>query len=60
MKIKEKRLLEKKSQEEIARETGITLRAYQIIEKKNSCNVINALKIAKALNTTVEEIFTIE
>lgn len=58
MNIKSKRIELNKTQEEIARKIEISLRAYQIIEKKNTCNVKNAIKIAKELNSTVEELFS--
>nr|DAW85692.1 MAG TPA: Helix-turn-helix XRE-family like protein [Inoviridae sp.] len=58
MNIKTKRIELNKTQEEVARKTDITLRAYQQIEKNNTCNVKNAIKIAKELNSTVEELFS--
>jgi len=52
---------EKYTQEEISRKIDISLSQYRNIEKNRSIPSVEiALKIAKILNTTVEEIFIIE
>lgn len=52
---------EKFTQEEISRKIDISLSQYRNIEKNRSIPSVEiALKIAKILNTTVEEIFIIE
>lgn len=47
------------TQEDIAKLTGITLRSYIGIENsKHLPNVKTAIKIAKILHSTVEELFS--
>lgn len=59
MKLKEKRIEKKLSQEKLARMVNITLKHYQNIEKGKSLpTVIIAINIAKILNSTVEELFS--
>lgn len=56
--IKEARIRKNLSQEEIAQKCNISLRHYQNIESYKSIpNVIIALKIAKALDCKVEDLF---
>lgn len=56
--IKKIRMENNKTQEELARMLDISLRSYQNIEKnKQIPNVITALKLAKILNTTVENLY---
>lgn len=52
---------EKFTQEEISRKIDISLSQYRNIEKNRSIPSVEiAIKIAKILNTTVEEIFILE
>ncbi|WP_455789670.1 helix-turn-helix transcriptional regulator [Clostridium butyricum] len=57
MNIKEKRKERKLTQNELSKLTGIQTRVLQKIEKDNYCSLRNALIIARALGTTVEELF---
>lgn len=45
------------TQEELARIIGVSYKTMYNIEKRNSTDVKTAIKIAKALETTVETIF---
>lgn len=45
------------TQEEVARTTGILLRTYQNIEKKNDCKLSTARAISTILNDSIENIF---
>lgn len=45
------------TQEELARLIGVSTRTIQNIEKKNNTDVKTALKIAKILENTIENIF---
>lgn len=57
-KLKEKREEQGLTQIQIAIKAMITVRAYQYIEKDGRApNVYTAQLIAKALNSTVEELF---
>lgn len=47
----------KYTQQRLANEIGVAERTIQRIEKTNKTDVENAIKIAKTLNFTVEEIF---
>jgi len=52
---------DKLTQEEISRKIDISLSQYRNIEKNRSIPSVEiAIKIAKILNTTVEEIFILE
>lgn len=57
MGIKEERIKNNMTQQELADKTDLQVRTLQRIEKDNTCNVKNAIKIARALNTTVEKLF---
>lgn len=47
-----------KTQAQVAKEAGITERGYQKIEAKNEYKTIQtAIRIAKALGSTVEKLF---
>lgn len=49
------------TQEELARILNISLRSYQNIENdKQIPNVITTLKLAKLLNTTVENLYILD
>lgn len=60
-KLKERREELRLTQKEIAEKIGIAESAYQKYEysKREPC-VSTALKIASALNTTVEELYSLE
>lgn len=56
--IKKIRIQNNKTQEELARKLDISLRSYQNIENNiQTPSVITALKLAKILNTTVENLY---
>ena len=58
-KLKEKRLACGLTQAEVAKEVGIQESAYQRYEYETRLpSVIVAIRIAKALNTTVEEVWS--
>lgn len=57
MNVKNTRIKNKLTQQELADRTEIQVRVIQRIEKENTCNIQNAIKIARALNTTVEDLF---
>lgn len=57
MGLKEKRIKKGLKQEDISRKTGINLRTYQNIEKRNDTTVSNAKKISDVMEETIEEIF---
>lgn len=57
-KLRQTRLKAKLTQVQVAEKTGVSIRHYQAIEAGNhSPNVQTALKIARVLNATVEDIF---
>lgn len=57
--LKTKRIEARLTQEAIAKKAGISCRAYQNYESGGRVpNVYAALKIADALNSTVEELFS--
>lgn len=59
--IKKIRIHNNKTQEELARMLDISLRSYQNIENnKQIPNVVTALKLAKILNTIVENLYIID
>lgn len=59
--IKKARIQNNKTQEELARTLGISLRSYQNIENnKQIPSVLTALKLAKILNVTVETLYIID
>lgn len=62
--IKKIRIQNNKTQEELARMLDISLRSYQNIESNKSNkqipNVITAIKLAKILNTSVENLYIID
>lgn len=59
--IKEKRTEKNITQEEMAKKIDVSLSHYRNIEReRNIPNVEIAIKIAKILNTTVENIFIVE
>ncbi len=60
MNIKKKRKERKLTQNELSKLTGIQTRVLQKIEKDNNCSLRNAIIIARALGTTVEELFGTE
>lgn len=55
--LKEYRLKRGYTQEQLSKETGISHRTIQRIERTNKTDVEYAIKIAKVLKFTVEEIF---
>lgn len=58
MKLKAIRDRTGKTQSQIAKEVGMTERGYRAIEAKHTYKPVqNAIRIAKALNSTVEELF---
>lgn len=58
-KLKTTRIQKGLTQEKIAKQSGISKRAYQYYEDgKRLPNVLNAILIARALNSTVEELFS--
>lgn len=57
MGLKEERIKNKMTQQELAFKIGISVGNIYKIEKNNSCNLETAYKIAKVLNTTIEKIF---
>ena len=57
MSLKKSRLEMNLTQEDMARALGITLRAYQGMEKRNDAKVKIALNISTILNKSIEEIF---
>ena len=56
MRIKEIRLSKSVSIPKLVEITGISRRTLQDIEKRGDCLVSNALKIAAALNVTMDEL----
>ena len=56
MRIKEIRLSKSVSIPKLVEMTGIPRRTLQDIEKRDDCLVSNALKIATALNVTMDEL----
>lgn len=59
--LKEKRKVLNLTQKQVADKLGISWQSYQRYEKNEVApTVYNALKIARALNSTVEEIFSID
>lgn len=57
-KVKIRRLLSNRTQEELAAQVGVTRQTVLAIEKGNYApSVVLALKLAKTLNCTVEELF---
>lgn len=56
MRIKEIRLSKSISIPKLVEMTGISRRTLQDIEKRGDCLVSNALKIATALNVTMDEL----
>lgn len=58
MKLKAAREASGKTQAQVAKEAGITDRGYRKLEAKSEYKAIQtAIRIAKALNTTVEKLF---
>ena len=58
MQLKAARIASGKTQAEVAKEAGITERGYQALEAKETYQAIQrAIRIAKALNSTVEKLF---
>ena len=58
MMLKAARVASGKTQAQVAKEAGITERGYQKIEAKNEYKTIQtAIRIAKALGSTVEKLF---
>lgn len=57
MSLKDNRIKNGFTQEEMARMLGITLRTYQNIEKRNDTTVKLAKNIAIIFDTPIEEIF---
>ena len=59
-KFKEKRLACGLTQAEVAEAAGITVRAYQYYENGDKAPSVDvAIKIAKKLDSTVEDVFSI-
>lgn len=57
-KVKIRRLLSNRTQEELATQVGVTRQTILAIEKGNYApSVVLALKLARTLNCTVEELF---
>jgi DNA-binding XRE family transcriptional regulator len=57
MTLKECRAQKGLTQEELARLTNVSVSTIAKAEKKNSCNLETAKKIAEILEKTIEEIF---
>lgn len=58
MQLKAARMASGKTQAEVAKEVGITERGYQALEAKETYQAVQrAIRIAKALNSTVEKLF---
>lgn len=57
MNLKEARLENNLTQEDMARQLGIALRTYQNIEKRGDTTVKIAKNIAIILGKTIEELF---
>lgn len=58
MMLRAARVASGKTQAQVAKEAGITERGYQKIEAKNEYKTIQtAIRIAKALGSTVEKLF---
>ncbi|GEQ27711.1 helix-turn-helix transcriptional regulator [Clostridium butyricum] len=57
MTLKEMRIKKGLTQEELARKTELSLSTIVKAERKNTCNLDTARKIANALEKTIEEIF---
>lgn len=57
MTIKEKRIEIGYTQQKLADVTGIQVRVLQRIERENNCSLINAMKLSKALDEPIEELF---
>ncbi|MEE0265521.1 MAG: helix-turn-helix transcriptional regulator [Acutalibacteraceae bacterium] len=56
MKLKEIRLSQGLSVPKLVELSGVPRRTIQDIEKNNDCKVSTALKLAKALNVTLDEL----
>ncbi len=57
-KLKAAREMAQKTQEQVSKEVGITVRLYQSYEyDRYTPNVKTAIKIAEVLHSTVEELF---
>lgn len=60
-KIKAARVASGKTQAQVAKEAGISERGYQKIEAKGTYKAVQtAIRIARALNITVEDLFAEE
>ena len=58
MKLKAAREASGKTQAQVAKEAGITVRGYRKLETKDEYKAIQtAISIAQALNSTVEDLF---
>lgn len=57
MSLKKFREKNKITQEELAYRVDVSVRTIQNIERTNNTNLKTAIKIAKELNGTIEEIF---
>ena len=56
MRLKQIRLQQNISVPKLVELTGISRRTIQDIEKRNDCLVSNAIKLAKALNVSLDEL----
>ena len=60
MTLKAARKASGKTQAQVAKEVGITERGYQEIDAKNEYRAVRtAIRIARALNSTVESLFEV-
>lgn len=56
MKLRDIRLAQNISVPKLAEMTGLSRRTIQDIEKRGDCLVSNAIKLAKALNVSLDEL----
>ena len=56
MRLREIRLEKKYSVPELSRLSGVPVRTIENIEKRNQCTVCNAIKIADALQVSLDEL----
>lgn len=57
MTLKKARIEKNLTQEELARLTDVSVSTIAKAERKNSCNLDTAYKIAKVIEKSIEEIF---
>ncbi len=56
MRLREIRLEKKYSVPELSRLSGVPVRTIENIEKRNQCTVCNAIKLADALQVSLDEL----